>query len=85
MKINSKQLKKTKAGYLEGDLKALDQEAVALINTYRRRVSGAYIAVSGDEIAERFGADKLVRGDAAHAGRAGLSLQHKRGESETPD
>ena len=38
-----------------------------------------------DEIAERFGADKLVRGDAAHAGRAGLSMQHKRGESETPD
>ena len=38
-----------------------------------------------DEISERFGTGKLVRGDAAHAERAGLSMQHKRGESETPD
>jgi len=38
-----------------------------------------------DEVAERFGTGKLVRGDAAHASRAGLSLQHKRGESESAD
>jgi DNA polymerase-4 len=32
-----------------------------------------------DAIADRFGAGAIARGDARHAARAGLSLQHKRG------
>jgi DNA polymerase-4 len=32
-----------------------------------------------DAIAERFGSGAIVRGEARHAARAGLSLQHKRG------
>ena len=36
-----------------------------------------------DEIAERFGSDALVRGEARHAERAGLSMQHKRGDVDS--
>jgi DNA polymerase IV len=32
-----------------------------------------------DAIADRFGSGAIVRGEAGHAARAGLSLQHKRG------
>jgi len=38
-----------------------------------------------DEIAERFGAEAVVRGARGAAERAGLSLQIKRGEGERPD
>jgi DNA polymerase-4 len=38
-----------------------------------------------DEIADRFGQDAVVRGDARHAERAGLSFQIKRGEERSPD
>jgi DNA polymerase-4 len=37
-----------------------------------------------DTIADRFGSGAVVRGDARPAARAGLSLQHKRGEGEEP-
>ena len=41
----------------------------------RRRLNSAL-----DEISERFGTEALVRGEARHAERAGLSMQHKRGD-----
>jgi DNA polymerase-4 len=37
-----------------------------------------------DAIADRFGIDAIVRGDARHATRAGLSLQRKRGVDPKP-
>jgi DNA polymerase-4 len=37
-----------------------------------------------DALHERFGEDAVVRGEARHAERAGLSLQRKRGESSEP-
>jgi DNA polymerase-4 len=36
-----------------------------------------------DEIADRFGSQALVRGEARHAERAGLSMQHKRGDVDS--
>ena len=35
-----------------------------------------------DAIADRFGSGAIVRGEASHAARAGLSLQRKRGERD---
>lgn len=60
MKLISNNLKKTGSGYLEGDLNALDEASVTQINTYRRRVSCAYIAVSGDDVTERFKSGELI-------------------------
>ena len=38
-----------------------------------------------DAIADRFGSGAIVRGEASHAARAGLSLQHKRGADVEDD
>ena len=46
----------------------------APLDTRRERLNRAL-----DAIAERFGSGAIVRGEARHAARAGLSLQHKRG------
>jgi DNA polymerase-4 len=46
----------------------------APIDARRERLNRAL-----DAIADRFGSGAIVRGEARHAARAGLSLQHKRG------
>lgn len=46
----------------------------------RRRLNRAL-----DELADRFGADAVVRGNPVHATRAGLSFQIKRGEGQRAD
>ena len=52
----------------------------APLDTRRERLNRAL-----DAIADRFGSGAIVRGEAGHAARAGLSLQRKRGAVSRDD